>query len=150
MKLRLLAFNRDPIHNRRAISPLSRATAQERMHAGICRRVLDDVLWRPSSDGHPSVQWLQTLWDRISEDPDGAAAVRGWPLLPVFGGKLVRVGAAVVEEGSWSAGVGAALAKLSCRVLDTSIITLDVAKVRCCRRGDPAGSCVGGRASSGA
>ena len=76
------------------------------------------------------MQWLQTLWDRISEDPDGAAAVRGWPLLPVFGGKLVRVGAAVVEEGSWSAGVGTALAKLSCRVLDTSTITLDVAKVQ--------------------
>ena len=76
------------------------------------------------------MQWLQTLWDRISEDPDGAAAVRGWPLLPVFGGKLVRVGAAVVEEGSWSAGVGAALAKLSCRVLDTSTVKLDVAKVR--------------------
>ena len=58
--------------------------------------------------------------------------MRGWPLLPVLGGKLVRVGSAVVEEGSWSAGVGAALAKLSCRVLDTSVIKLDVAKVRRC------------------
>ncbi len=58
--------------------------------------------------------------------------MRGWPLLPVLGGKLVRVGSAVVEEGSWSAGVGAALAKLSCRVLDTSVIKLDVNKVRCC------------------
>ena len=55
--------------------------------------------------------------------------MRGWPLLPVLGGRLVRVGSAVVEEGSWSAGVSAALAKLSCRVLDTSVITLDVAKV---------------------
>ena len=98
-------------------------------HTNACRDS-EDVLWRPSSDGHPSVPWLQTLWDHISGDPGGAAAVGGWPLLPVFGGKLVRVGAAVLEEGSWSAGVASALAKLGCRVLDTSTITLDVAKVR--------------------
>ena len=91
------------------------------------------MLWRPSSEGHPSVPWLQSLWDRISSDPGGAAAVRGWPLLPVLGGRLVRVGAAVLEEGSWSAGVTSALAKLGCRVLDTSTIMLDVAKVRPCR-----------------
>ena len=65
--------------------------------------------------------------------------MRGWPLLPVLGGKLVRVGSAVVEEGSWSAGVGVALAKLSCRVLDTSAIALDVAKVSRCASQDAAG-----------
>lgn len=64
--------------------------------------------------------------------------MRGWPLLPVLGGKLVRVGAAVLEEGSWSAGVASALAKLGCRVLDTSTIMLDVAKVQPLKMAEPA------------
>ena len=75
------------------------------------------------------MEWLRNLWERIGEDPSGAAAVRGWPLLPVAGGKLVRVGSAVLEEGSWSAAVGSALAKLGCRLLDTSEVVLDVSKV---------------------
>lgn len=88
------------------------------------------MIWTPGEGGHPSVEWLRTLWVRIGEDPNGSAAVRGWPLLPVVGGKLVRVGSAVLEDGSWSAAVGSALAKLGCRLLDAAVVGLDVGKVR--------------------
>ena len=85
--------------------------------------------WTPGENGHPSIEWLRILWERIGEDPNGCAAVRGWPLLPVVGGNLVRLGSAVLEDGSWSAAVGSALAKLGCRLLDASAVGLDVGKV---------------------
>eukprot|EP00850_Spirogloea_muscicola_P024010 SM000422S15899 [mRNA] locus=s422:514:20866:+ [translate_table: standard] len=82
------------------------------------------VEWDPEAEGQPSMEWLRRLWAHLAAACPASLDLFGeWPLLPVAGGRLVRLrhNSPVLRDGSWTENVASVLQLAGCQILSLAV-----------------------------
>ncbi|XP_031090600.1 sacsin isoform X2 [Ipomoea triloba] len=77
------------------------------------------VIWVPSSGGHPSVEWMKLLWNYLKCHCDDLSLFCNWPILPIENSYLLRLveNSNVIMDGGWSENMSSLLLRVGCFVL---------------------------------
>ncbi|KAL6844366.1 hypothetical protein ACP4OV_026039 [Aristida adscensionis] len=81
------------------------------------------VSWFPEQQGHPSVEWMISLWKYLRYSCEDISIFAKWPILPLVDGKVVQLGNAsnVIRDGGWSENMYSLLQKLGCFFLRSDL-----------------------------
>ncbi|KAK4261932.1 hypothetical protein QN277_004866 [Acacia crassicarpa] len=77
------------------------------------------VSWTPGIHGHPSLQWLQLLWNYLKSYCDDLSVFCKWPILPVGNNCLMQLtpNLNVIKNDGWSEKMSSLLLKAGCLFL---------------------------------
>jgi sacsin len=74
------------------------------------------VSWSPGQHGHPSVDWMRSLWRYLKLSDADLSLLSEWPILPIGDENLVqlRENSNVIRDEGWSENMHSLLQKLGC------------------------------------
>lgn len=77
------------------------------------------VSWTPGFHGHPSLEWLQLLWNYLKSYCDDLSVFCKWPILPVGDNCLMQLtpNLNVIKNDGWSEKMSSLLLKVGCLFL---------------------------------
>jgi sacsin len=77
------------------------------------------VVWTPSHQGHPSLEWIRLLWSYLNSCCDDLLIFAKWPILPVGDNILLQLvpNSNVVKDDGWSENMLSLLLKVGCLFL---------------------------------
>ncbi|XP_028766970.1 sacsin [Neltuma alba] len=77
------------------------------------------VSWTPGVHGHPSLEWLQLLWNYLKSYCDDLSVFCKWPILPVGNNCLMQLtpNLNVIKNDGWSEKMSSLLLKVGCLFL---------------------------------
>lgn len=81
------------------------------------------VSWSPSQHGHPSVDWMRSLWNYLKLSNADLSVLSEWPILPVDDESLMQLmeNSNVVRDEGWSENMHSLLQKIGCCFLKADL-----------------------------